>query len=103
MRSNYVVRRIRLWLLSTIAIAILSATVLLLSYHNNSTQSLARAQDSNSDLRKERTTVGGHTPGYGVIETSGDILDPISLNITLKDAVVDPMKYLREFNLWQSI
>jgi hypothetical protein len=98
MRSNYVVRRIRLWLLSTITIAILSATVLLLSYHNNSTQSLARAQDSNSDLRKERTTVGGHTPGYGVIETSGDILDPISLNITLKDAVVDPMKYLREFN-----
>jgi manganese oxidase len=98
MRSSYLVLRIRLWLLSTITIAILSATVLLLSYHNNSIQSLARAQDSNGDLHKERTTVGGHTPGYGVIETSGDILDPISLNITLKDAVVDPMKYLREFN-----
>jgi manganese oxidase len=98
MRLSYVVHRIRLWLLFTIAIAILSATVLLLSYHNNTIQSLARVQDSNGDLRKERTAVGGHTPGYGVIETSGDILDPISLNITLKDAVVDPMKYLREFN-----
>jgi FtsP/CotA-like multicopper oxidase with cupredoxin domain len=92
------VLRTRLWLVSTIAIAILSATVLLLSYNNNTIQSLARTQDSNNDLRKERAVVGGHTPGYGVIETSGDILDPISLNITLKNAVVDPMKYLREFN-----
>jgi hypothetical protein len=98
MRSSYVVPRTRLWLLSTIAIAILSATVLLLSYNNNTIQSLARTQDSNNDVRKERAVVGGHTPGYGVIETSGDILDPISLNITLKNAVVDPMKYLREFN-----
>jgi manganese oxidase len=98
MRSSYVVPRTRLWLLSTIAIAILSATVLLLSYNNNTIQSLARTQDSNNDIRKERAVAGGHTPGYGVIETSGDILDPISLNITLKNAVVDPMKYLREFN-----
>jgi hypothetical protein len=98
MRSSYVVPRTRLWLVSTIAIAILSATVLLLSYNNNTIQSLARTQDSNNDLRKERAVVGGHTPGYGVIETSGDVLDPISLNITLKNAVVDPMKYLREFN-----
>ena len=98
MRSSYVVPRTRLWLLSTIAIAILSATVLLLSYNNNTIPSLARTQDSNNDLGKERAVVGGHTPGYGVIETSGDILDPISLNITLKNAVVDPMKYLREFN-----
>jgi FtsP/CotA-like multicopper oxidase with cupredoxin domain len=98
MRSSYVVPRTRLWLLSTIAIAILSATVLLLSYNNNTIQSSARTQDSNNDLPKERAVVGGHTPGYGVIETSGDILDPISLNITLKNAVVDPMKYLREFN-----
>jgi hypothetical protein len=92
------VPRTRLWLVSTIAIAILSATVLLLSYNNNTIQSLARTQESNNDLRKEQAVVGGHTPGYGVIETSGDILDPISLNITLKNAVVDPMKYLREFN-----
>ena len=98
MGSSYVVLRTRLLLLSTIAIAILSATVLLLSYNNNTIQSLARTQDSNNDLRKEQAVVGGHTPGYGVIETSGDILDPISLNITLKNAVVDPMKYLREFN-----
>jgi hypothetical protein len=98
MRSSYVVPRTRLWLVSTIAIAILSATVLLLSYNNNIIQSLARTQDSNNDLRKEQAVVGGHTPGYGVIETSGDILDPISLNITLKNAVVDPMKYLRGFN-----
>ena len=88
--------RIRLWLFSAIAIAILSTTVLLLSY-NNLTQSSARAQDGINDIPK-RNIVGGHTPGYNILETSGDVLDPISLNVTIQDAVVDPMKYLREFN-----
>ena len=88
--------RIRLWLFSAIAIAILSTAVLLLSY-SNLIQSSARAQDSINDFSK-RNIVGGHTPGYNILETSGDVLDPISLNVTIQDAVVDPMKYLREFN-----
>lgn len=90
----------RLWLISAIAIAILSTAFVLLSYSNNDTLSLVRAQDgnNNNDFSKKRTFVGGHTPGYSVIETSGDVLDPISLNVTIKDAVVNPMKYLREFN-----
>ncbi len=41
--------------------------------------------------------VGGHTPGYNLLRTSGDVLDPNSV-IPAKDAVVDPMKYLRQFN-----
>jgi FtsP/CotA-like multicopper oxidase with cupredoxin domain len=90
------VLRIRLWLFSAIATAILSTAVLLLSY-NNLTQSSARAQDGINDFPK-RNIVGGHTPGYNILETSGDVLDPISLNVTIQDAVVDPMKYLREFN-----
>ena len=88
--------RIRLWLFSAIAIAILSTAVLLLSY-SNLIQSSARAQDSINDFSK-RNIVGGHTPGYNILETSGDVLDPISLNVTIQDAVVDPMKYLRDFN-----
>jgi hypothetical protein len=68
----------------------------LLSYNNN-TQSLAGAQDTNNDSPNQNI-VGGHTPGYNILETSGDVLDPISLNVTIQDAVVDPMKYLREFN-----
>ena len=88
--------RTRFWLLCAIAIAILSTTVLVISYNNNG-QSLAGAQDTNSDPSR-RNIVGGHTPGYNILETSGDVLDPISLNVTIKDAVVDPMKYLREFN-----
>src|ERR687895_367894 len=91
-----IVLRIRLWLFSAIAIAILSTAVLLLSY-NNLTQSSARAQDGINDFPKPNI-VGGHTPGYNILETSGDVLDPISLNVTIQDAVVDPMKYLREFN-----
>jgi FtsP/CotA-like multicopper oxidase with cupredoxin domain len=90
------VPRTHFWLLSAIAIAILSTAVLLLSYNNN-TQSLAGAQDTNNDSPNQNI-VGGHTPGYNILETSGDVLDPISLNVTIQDAVVDPMKYLREFN-----
>jgi manganese oxidase len=90
------VLRTRLWLFFAIALAILSTAVLLLSYNNNS-QSSARAQDGTNDF-PDRNIVGGHTPGYNILETSGDVLDPISLNVTIKDAVVDPMKYLREFN-----
>jgi manganese oxidase len=76
--------------------AMLSTIVLLLIYNNN-TQSLARAQDTNNDSSRKKF-VGGHTPGYSILETSGDVLDPVSVNVTIKDAVVDPMKYLREFN-----
>ena len=86
----------RLLLFFAIAIAVLSTTVLLIFYNNN-TQSLARAQDGSNDFSK-KSIVGGHTPGYNFLETSGDVLDPISLNVTIQDAVVDPMKYLREFN-----
>jgi len=43
-------------------------------------------------------TVGGHTPGYPIVRTTGDVLDPTSSAIDPKAAVVDPMKYLRDFN-----
>ncbi|MGV8106455.1 MAG: multicopper oxidase domain-containing protein [Nitrososphaerota archaeon] len=43
-------------------------------------------------------TVGGHTPGYPILQTTGDVLDPTSLTINPETAVVDPDKYLREFN-----
>ena len=43
-------------------------------------------------------TVGGHTPGYPILQTTGEVLDPTSLTIKQETAVVDPDKYLREFN-----
>ena len=43
-------------------------------------------------------TVGGHTPGYPILQTTGDVLDPTSLTINPETAAVDPDKYLREFN-----
>lgn len=46
----------------------------------------------------KRENFGGHTPGYPILGTTGDVLDPTSLNIDPKAAVIDPMKYLREFN-----
>jgi manganese oxidase len=43
-------------------------------------------------------TVGGHTPGYPTLQTTGDVLDPTSLTINPETAVIDPSKYLREFS-----
>ncbi len=46
----------------------------------------------------KRENFGGHSPGYPILGTTGDVLDPTSFTIDPKTAVVDPMKYLREFN-----
>jgi manganese oxidase len=56
----------------------------------------ATAQDAKS---VKKTTVGGHTAGYGLYETSGDVLDPAnSYNNASEKVVIDPDKYLRSFN-----
>jgi FtsP/CotA-like multicopper oxidase with cupredoxin domain len=41
--------------------------------------------------------VGGHAGGYSMIETTGDVLDPLT-QVSGESAVTDPMKYLRSFN-----
>jgi manganese oxidase len=55
-------------------------------------QSSVKAQD-----HSKKGIVGGHSPGYNLLETVGDVLDPISFNST-EQAIIDPMHYLREFN-----
>ena len=49
-------------------------------------------------IRPSLDSFGGHTPGYPTLQTTGDVLDPTSFVINPKTAVVEPMKYLREFN-----
>jgi manganese oxidase len=69
-----------------------SITVLAISTILYNKSPLSAQETSKSD------NVGGHTPGYPILRTTGDVLDPTSLTIDEKTAVVDPMKYLREFN-----
>jgi manganese oxidase len=46
-----------------------------------------------------KNTVGGHTAGYSLYETSGDVLDPAnSYNTASEKVIIDPDKYLRSFN-----
>jgi len=55
----------------------------------------ATAQDSES----RKVAIGGHTAGYGLYETSGDVLDPVnSYGTVSEDVVIDPDKYLRSFD-----
>ena len=56
---------------------------------------LATAQDA--ELKKN--TIGGHTAGYGLYDTSGDVLDPVnSYSTASQEVVIDPDKYLRSFD-----
>ena len=55
----------------------------------------SQKEENNTSSTKQ---FGGHTPGYGSYETTGSVLDPTSLPTDPKNSVVDPMKFLREFN-----
>ena len=83
MRSNQ--------LIALVGVAVSIAVVVTFSTAFN--RGSISAQDSS-----KRDNFGGHSPGYPILGTTGDVLDPTSLNIDPKTAVVDPMKYLREFN-----
>jgi FtsP/CotA-like multicopper oxidase with cupredoxin domain len=67
--------------------------------YKNFTLNSSSDSDNNDNNRaiSSDSTIGGHVPGYPIGETSGTIIDPIE-QVTDKDSVVDPEKYLREFN-----
>jgi hypothetical protein len=50
-----------------------------------------------SESHENSKTIGGHSPGYPLVKSTGEILDPIS-NVLPKDGIIDASKYLREFN-----
>ena len=77
-------------MISVVLISVISIGYVIFSSPFN--QFSVVAQD-NSKPKK----VGEHMPGSNILETAGDTLDPISLGSSTR-AVVDPMKYLREFN-----
>ncbi len=62
-----------------------------------STSTHNRNSLSAQDLSKQNNT-GTHIPGYPVVQSTGDILDPTTLEIDPRSAVIDPMQYLKEFN-----
>lgn len=62
-----------------------------------STTTLTRNSLSAQDSSKQNST-GAHIPGYPVVQSTGDILDPTSFAIDPKSAVVEPMQYLKDFN-----
>jgi FtsP/CotA-like multicopper oxidase with cupredoxin domain len=78
-----------------LAIIGISASAIVVSILSTATYNINSlgAQDSS-----KQDHVGGHTPGYPIVQTTGDILDPTAQTIDPKNAAVDPMKYLREFN-----
>ena len=61
---------------------------------------MSAAQTSDSDIKSGPKVIGSHTPGYPITTTAGIILDPLQTAVDMNpaNAVVDPMKYLREFN-----
>jgi FtsP/CotA-like multicopper oxidase with cupredoxin domain len=62
-------------------------------------QSLVSFFASAQNAESKKHLIGGHTAGYGLYETSGDVLDPVNnYNNVSGEAVIDPDKYLRSFD-----
>jgi FtsP/CotA-like multicopper oxidase with cupredoxin domain len=55
----------------------------------------ANARDNDNNPGK---AIGGHTLGYSMYETTGDVLDPVNYDGRQNKVEVDPDKYLRSFN-----
>src|SRR5919198_878522 len=88
--------RSRIILLISIVASTLSSAFVIMLGSNNQLSALALDNINSSNNRK---TVGGQAAGYGLYETTGDILDPASFDGNMgKEAVIDPDKYLRSFN-----
>ncbi|HZD34449.1 MAG TPA: multicopper oxidase domain-containing protein, partial [Nitrososphaeraceae archaeon] len=51
-----------------------------------------------SDTSNSEQAIGGHTPGYPIGMTAGTVLDPIGVEGDPQNQVINPDKYLREFN-----
>ena len=87
-----------------IGIAIISLAVAVFTINSGAYKGLnsimSAAQTSDSDIKSGPKVVGSHTPGYPITTTPGIILDPLQTAVDMNpaNAVVDPMKYLREFN-----
>jgi FtsP/CotA-like multicopper oxidase with cupredoxin domain len=76
-----------------IAAIVLSIVITIILSTTTHTRNSLSAQDSS-----KQNSTGTHIPGYPVVQTTGNVLDPTTLAIDPKTAVVDPMQYLKEFN-----
>jgi FtsP/CotA-like multicopper oxidase with cupredoxin domain len=87
-----------------IGIAIISTAIIVVitissETYNGLNSIMSAAQTSDKDSESGPRIIGSHTPGYPVATTSGSVLDPLqTADGNSPNAVVDPMKYLREFN-----
>ena len=85
---------VKVILVVAVAAAVLSTSFAVAN--QSFTDLLATAQD----VKSGKGTVGGHMAGYGLYQTTGDVLDPANgYNAAASEKVIiDPDKYLRSFN-----
>src|SRR4051812_35633318 len=67
--------------------------IILVTKYNSLFQFNILGQKIESNLK----SISEHTPGYPSIKSDGDILNPMH-TVLPKNGVVDPTKYLRDFN-----
>jgi len=54
-------------------------------------QSFVDLRATAQDAELKKNTIGGHAAGYGLYETSGDVLDPVnSYDTVSREVVIDP-------------
>jgi manganese oxidase len=96
--------RISLILIGSAIISTATAIIVVITIssgtYNGLNSIMSAAQTSDIDSESGPRIIGSHTPGYPVATTSGSVMDPLQTAVdgSSPNAVVDPMKYLREFN-----
>ena len=78
---------------SIIVVGVISGVYKNFMLNSSSDNNMAISRANSSD-----STIGGHVPGYPIGDTSGTIIDPIEQVVDSRNSVIDPDKYLREFN-----
>jgi FtsP/CotA-like multicopper oxidase with cupredoxin domain len=78
---------------SIVVIGVISGVYKDFTLNSSSSSDKVISRSNNQD-----SSIGGHIPGYPIGDTSGTIIDPIEQVVDSRNSVVDPDKYLREFN-----
>jgi len=80
------------------AVIVVTSVTSIAFYSNNMSVFELNTQAQQLEPLSESKTIGSHIPGYPAVLTNAEVLDPIITQTDLKNAVIDPSQYLRDFN-----
>jgi FtsP/CotA-like multicopper oxidase with cupredoxin domain len=82
----------------SLVLVVALATAIFSTFLATSSFNLFSANARDNDDNNPGKAIGGHTMGFSMYETTGDVLDPVNYDGRQNKVEVDPDKYLRSFD-----